>query len=137
MTCEQLGWTQVALDELLLERAVLLELTIWKAAACRCRHTLSPCHDPRRPITHRMNHGEEILHTPTEAAMTMMRMRDIDDDQWKHQVRITSGAEIIIPSVISFLEDEAVNRLLTQLQQQKAPTCIGITLNRRIKNPAP
>ena len=40
----------------------------------------------------------------------------LEDTKWKTHRRIVSGAEIIVPNVLSFLEDEPVERILEQFR---------------------
>lgn len=84
MTCEAL--------KTLLERAILLELAIWKASCC-------------------VHHGED-----DEVGLRSMEMSVKGlSDEFKRERRIKSGAEMIIPGVLSFLEDEPIMMLLKQM----------------------
>jgi len=89
MTCQVLN--------MLLERAILLELAIWKASCC------SVCNDDNEQ-------GDDI----TSYNMATISVRDLAED-FKRERRIKSGAEMIIPGVLSFLEDEPIMALLEEM----------------------
>jgi hypothetical protein len=86
MTCQALN--------MLLERAILLELAIWKIFTC--------CDSGQE---------EEGCHGTNPPDMCMKNF----SDEYKRERRIKSGAETIIPGVLSFLEDEPIVDLLRQM----------------------
>jgi hypothetical protein len=86
MTCEAL--------KILLERAILLELAIWKTSCYGGAHE---------------EEQHEVLTT-----MKGCSMKELSED-YKRERRIKSGAEMIIPGVLSFLEDEPIAALLEQM----------------------
>lgn len=165
MTREKLDWTRAAVQELLLERAVLLELALWKATCCHRyqqqyrQHQQSGQSDEPAPqkTANEFNSAIDRAATPAPtpsstapapaaapadpagaghtndddddgvaAATTtaarpplppLMSMRDVPEDL-KRQCRITSGAEMIIPAILSYVEDEPVAKLMEQFRRQ-------------------
>jgi hypothetical protein len=95
MTCQAL--------QLLLERAILLELAIWKLFTCYCD---CGCGGPCDRQSPQQQH--------TESCQSQRSMKDFSDE-YKRERRIKSGAETIIPGVLSFLEDEPIVDLLKQM----------------------
>lgn len=91
-TSDKLEMTREVLKELL-ELAFLLELGIWRA------NCLSPhyCHKSMKNISE-LDASDH----------------DFDAAEFKKERRIKSGAEIIIPGVLSFLEDEPIVKLMEQ-----------------------
>lgn len=75
-----------------LERTFVLELALWKATCLA-------------PGCHTLQEVEANLHANEKC---------VDFCEYKKQRRITCGAEIIIPGVMSFLEDEPITSLLGQ-----------------------
>lgn len=91
ITCEAL--------KSLLERAILLELAIWKTSCC-ARHDDGRDGDDRSGF---------LMPLTMEGSM-----KELSKD-YKQERRIKSGAEMIIPGVLSFLEDEPIAALLEQM----------------------
>ena len=89
-TADKLEMTREALTAFM-ERVFLLELGIWKAACL-----VPDCHNLQ------------------DVANLHAKDTSFDITEYKKQRRITSGAEIIIPRVVAFLEDEPISKLLEQ-----------------------
>jgi hypothetical protein len=81
--------------EALMERATLLELCVWKASC------LGYSNDGFQSMKDIVALGETI--------------HDFDPGEYKREAHIKSGAEIIIPGVVRFLEDEPVARILDEI----------------------
>lgn len=93
---DKLELTSEAL-QMLLERAILLELAIWKVN----------CFSQDNNNNNNSNHGDDLR-------TTGLTWQDLSED-YKRERRIKSGAEMIIPGVLSFLEDEPIAILLQQM----------------------
>ena len=94
-TSEKLEMTREAFREWL-ELAVVLELAIWKTKCLSHDNNFSTMQDI-------VNHSE--------------RDETFDAHDYKQECHVKSGAEIIIPRVMSFLEDEPIAKLLEQYGQ--------------------
>lgn len=93
-TNEKLEWTCQQLRKLI-ESAIVLELVIWKA---NCLLSLAS--------------------TDRSKLLFMKDTNLIDlgmDEDFKHECKIKSGIELIVPHVIAFVEDEPIVELLEQL----------------------
>ena len=86
---DKLEMTRDVLEELL-ERALVLELAVWKAS---------------------IELGRAAETTPHATDTSDNDDDDSGDRAFKHECRITSGAEIIIPRVLAFLADEPIVKL--------------------------
>lgn len=82
--------------EAFMERATLLELSIWKASC--------------------LGFSDDGFHSMQEIIDLGDTLHDFDPDEYKRDAHIKSGAEIIIPRVMSFLEDEPVSAILQQIK---------------------
>lgn len=77
----------------LMERAFVLDLGIWRTT-CLGREFES------------MQEMFDLSNT----------IQEFDADEYKREAHVTSGADIIIPGVMSFLEDEPVTRIIKEIQ---------------------
>jgi hypothetical protein len=91
-TSDKLEMTRDGVRELM-ERAFLLELIIWRTS----------CLIPHSPYT-----------TMQEIVEKEATDESFSANAFKQERRIKSGAEIIVPGVLSFVEDETVVKLMQQ-----------------------
>jgi len=103
-TSDKLEMTRHAMTELLLERAFVLELILWKASCCLSSASSSSS-SPPCPTTTSM---QDILDKLSA------NDNNFDAQEYKQECHIKSGAEMIVPRVLSFLEHEPIDRLLEQ-----------------------
>ncbi|KAL3909917.1 MAG: hypothetical protein SGILL_007897 [Bacillariaceae sp.] len=98
--------------ERFLQRAVLLELAVWK----------SSCVLGVRAYLTEASKGDESTAIPmkqilqTAEAMADEQSIKFSEEAFKKERHIKSGAEGIIPEVLSFLEDEPIERILNEFQ---------------------
>jgi Ankyrin repeats (3 copies) len=94
----------------LLQKAFLLELVVWKARCVgeyeRCVQELKDEHDV---VSASVEAVLGMTATPIKETFNIM---SILSDHQKRGCRITSGADVIVPAVVSFLENEPVITLL-------------------------
>jgi len=85
-----------------LEVTFLLELAVWKS---RCKIELDEMLrlEKQRPPSSLRTSDDVISDTPSLSSLSRLQKRNC---------RITSGADVIVPGVISFLEDEPITALL-------------------------
>ena len=103
MTCEALHG--------LWEESILLELAVWKASCCRYVREWEQRQHQRRNDEKNDTKAVSPVHSMQDSLM------DLDlTDVVKHECRVQSGAEMIIPGVIGFLEDEPVSHLLKDIR---------------------
>jgi len=81
-----------------MERAFLLELAIWRASCLG------------------FNNDDASFESMQEIDDLGETLQAFDPDEYKRQAHIKSGAEIIIPGVIGFLEDEPVTKILREIE---------------------
>ena len=111
ITREKLDVIANILKNELKERAIILELIIWKISCIR-----SCCNNV---------HESNIV---SSMSTTTVSMNDLlekfvvinggggDPKQFKQNCRITSGAEMIIPGILPFLDDGPINKILLELE---------------------
>lgn len=96
---------------LLWERTILLELAIWKASCCRYLREQQ-----------QQQHGEQRIEINDDTCRSSLysmhsSLNDMHlSDAIKHECHVKSGAEMIIPGVLGFLEDEPIATLLEQIR---------------------
>ena len=111
MTREKLDFIVTVLEELK-ERAVILELAVWKASCIIAAAASS--------TTTTADNGDTVTTTTTTTGgltMGTVNLSDIiHDSQYKKDCRIKSGAEMIIPGILPYLDDEPIEKILLELK---------------------
>jgi hypothetical protein len=103
--------------QLFMQRAVILELAVWKAS---CLLGIVDASLPMGAVGVDITTVslKEIVEAAAAAASSMEdQSNQFSSDAFKKERHVNSGAEIIIPGVLSFLEDEPIVRILEEFEK--------------------
>jgi hypothetical protein len=100
--------------DLFVHKAVLLELAVWKASCLiGLRRQQDNLSDDQATLSFCSSTLEEILDS---AAVGSNTDAPFSTDDYKHERHVKSGAEMILPGVLSFLENEPIDRIIEEFQ---------------------
>jgi hypothetical protein len=107
--------------QLFIQRAVILELAVWKASCL-----LGVSSSIRMGAVGGVDITTISLKEVVDTAASMEGVsNEFSSDAFKNERHVNSGAEIIIPGVLSFLENEPIERILEAFEREgyiSAPT---------------
>jgi hypothetical protein len=123
-TPERDGTTRDKLDAIgtsirgYMERAIVLELAVWKASCLVGQPECTPSTtNDLMPIITRTD--DEVANTaPTASRRNSGLATHLEDcsPEYKSERRIKSGAEVMIPHILPFLEGELIDKLVQEIQ---------------------
>ena len=99
--------------DLFVHKAVLLELAVWKASCLIGSRDDNNLSDDQANLSFCSSTLKEILDC---AALKSSTDVPFSADDYKHERHVKSGAEMILPGVFSFLENEPIDRTIEEFQ---------------------
>jgi hypothetical protein len=98
---------------LFVHKTVLLELAVWKAS---CFVGIQRPQQSDDPNPSGLSFSTSTLQEMLDYASAQARDVTFSVGNYKHERHVKSGAEIILPGVLSFLENEPIDRIIKEFQ---------------------